>query len=163
MASYRSRTDQLRWIQLILARSIRSARPEDGSLHSSPLTGFSSTPMILISTHFLTYFGPRTDRATRWPEEQWTGKDRTFLIFGCVLFSPISFESLLLLKVIDQFGRSVMVPLALTYRAAPSSHFHIQSCRFFLFASTSLLLHFTFLSPLSMYLSSKGRRHQESW
>ena len=25
----------------MLARSIRSARPEDGSLHSSPLTGLS--------------------------------------------------------------------------------------------------------------------------
>ena len=161
-ASYRSRTGQLCRSRLILARSIRSARPADGSacLLQYPLPGFSSTPMISAQRSVLIFqhtSDPRSDRATRRPEEEWTGKDRTFLIFGCVLFSPISFQSLLLLKVIDQLSRSMMVSLAQTYRAAPSSHFHIRSCRFLPFASTSPPPHFTFLSPLSMYLSSKGR------
>jgi len=54
VASYRSRTDQLCRSRLILARSIRSARPADGSacLLQYPRPGFSSTPMITAQYSF---------------------------------------------------------------------------------------------------------------
>ena len=72
-----------------MARSIRSARPADGSLHLYPLTGIS------ISAHFQTHFGPRSERAKKWHEEQTNGPAKIvrslFPIACCSLTSPFNF------------------------------------------------------------------------